>query len=172
MSDTMNKPENQSEQTNQEETSQTELQTCQAELQALKEKFIHVSADLENFTRRINKERMQWAHRAQELVFSDVLSIIDDFDRSLEEQKKVELTKEMQTWLSGFNMIRSALAKFLDKYDVQEITEVKIFDPNIHEALMQVESSDHQSGDIVQVMQKGYRFKDTVLRPAKVSVAK
>ena len=166
---------NKSDQENKEqtqETAKTELQVCKTELQELKEKFMHVSADLENFTQRVNKERMQWARRSQELVFLDVLSVIDDFDRSLEEQKKVELSKEMQAWLSGFDMIRGALAKLLEKYDVKEITEVKVFDPNIHEALMQVDSADHKSDEIVQVMQKGYRFKNSVLRPAKVSVAK
>jgi len=171
MSDTMNKSDQEKKEKTQE-SAEKELQTCQLELEQLKEKFVHVAADLENFTRRINKERMQWAHRAQELVFLDMLSIIDDFDRSLEEQKKVELSKDMQAWLSGFNMIGSALTKLLEKYDVKEITEVQVFDPSYHEALMQVDSPDHESGEIVQVMQKGYRFKESVLRPAKVSVAK
>ena len=60
----------------------------------------------------------------------------------------------------------------LAKYGVSPMKDQHVFDPEKHEALMHVDSSEHKSGDIVQVLQKGFMFKDTVLRPAKVSVAK
>ncbi len=175
MSDTMKDNEKAGPEPAQDGTEQemaVQLERCKAEVEQWKERFVHVSADLDNFTRRINKERLQWAHRSQEMILVDLLTIVDDFDRSMQEQKKLELSQDMKTWLSGFTMIHTALKKLLEKYDVKEITQVTVFDPVLHEALAQVDAPERKSGDIVQVMQKGYYFKDAVLRPAKVSVAK
>lgn len=150
----------------------SELEACKKELEIWKEKCIRVTADLENFSRRIEKEKMQWMHIAQSDLVLDLLKIVDDFDRALQEGGEKELSSETKAFLEGFSMISKSLYKLLEKYDVIEITENLNFDPQLHEAIMQVDSEDHESGEIVQILQKGFMFKENVLRPAKVSVAK
>lgn len=151
---------------------QEQLDACKATQQEWREKYMHVAADLENFKRRMAKEQAVWAQAAQGKVLVDLLAIVDDFDRAIQEQEKEKLSDEVQAWLAGFDMIHNGLHSFLKKQGIEEIPVDKPFDPEYHEALLQVESDEHESGTIVAVMQKGYLFKGTVLRPAKVSVAK
>jgi len=154
----------------QEQTQDSELISCITERNAWKEKYLRVQADLDNFSKRMDKERVQWKNLAQEAMLEDILPIIDDFDRAFAAPK--EEHQDMQQWLAGFNMIRASFYKFLDKYDVKEIPASMPFDPEYHESLMQVDSPDHKSGEIVAILQKGFTFKGQVLRPAKVSIAK
>lgn len=148
------------------------IKACQAELQEWKEKFVRVHADLENFTRRIEKERMKWMLVARVDLVKDLLTVVDNFGRALSQQDDQKLSPEMATWIAGFSMIGTSLDDILRKYGLQEITEATTFDPTIHEAVVQIESKDHESGAIVEVLQKGYRLNDQVLRPVKISVAK
>lgn len=149
-----------------------ELQTCKQAQENWKEKCLRITADFENFKKRLTKEQAQWAESAQIQVLKDLLPIIDDFDRAYEEVQKKEQVAELQTWISGFTLIRSSLHKLLQKFGVTEITQYSEFDPLYHEAVTQIESANHKPGQIVQVFQKGYHYKDHVLRPARVSVAK
>lgn len=148
------------------------IDACKKELAEVQEKFMHVSADLANFKRRVEKERMMWIRNAQKEVLYDILSIVDDFDRAVIEHQKKERTPELETWLSGFEMIHNSLYEFLKKHGVTPIDNMKQFNPELHEAIAQVDSSEHTSGDIVELMQKGFMFHDQLLRPAKVVVAK
>jgi len=148
------------------------LAACEVELQEWKEKFVRVSADLENFSRRMEKDRARWMQMSQAKLIKDLLSVVDDFERVLQQQEKAELSSEMQEWFSGFAMIGKSLHKLLQGYGLKEIEQTETFDPMIHEAMAQTESPDHESGQIVEVLQKGYLFHDEVLRPAKVRVAK
>ncbi|MFC1842161.1 nucleotide exchange factor GrpE [Candidatus Dependentiae bacterium] len=147
------------------------LDSCKKELAETKENLIRVSADLQNFKRRVEKEKMQWISIAQSELIHDLLLIIDDFDRALKQEQK-EISKEVQVFLDGFTMIHKSLYKFLEKNKVKEIAQVKTFDPEFHEAISQIDSPEHKSGEIIEVVQKGFVFKDKVLRPAKVVVAK
>jgi len=148
------------------------LDDCKRELEQVKEKLVRVTADLQNFKKRVEKEKFQWMFIAQSELISNLLSIVDDFDRALAEKKKEDISPELVAFLDGFAMISKSLYKFLEKYNVMEITETKRFDPNIHEAISQIDSPDHKAGDIVDVIQKGFMLKDKLLRPAKVVVAK
>ncbi len=151
---------------------QEQLDACKTAQQEWQGKYMRVAADLENFKRRMAKEQAEWAQVAQANVLLELLTIVDDFDRAIQEQEKEKLSDEVQAWLAGFDMIHNALHSLLKKQGVEEIPADKPFDPHYHEALLQVESDEHESGTIVAVMQKGYLFKGNVLRPAKVSVAK
>jgi molecular chaperone GrpE len=150
---------------------QSQLATCQADVQAWKEKFLRVTADFQNFTRRSEKERSDWAHHAQAGVLKELLPIIDDLERALQELGKQEQQPEIASVITGLTMIHQAFGKVLTKFGVKEITDTATFNPDLHEALMTVESSELASGAIVAVLQKGYMMHDTVLRHAKVSVA-
>ena len=91
---------------------------------------------------------------------------------AIKSSEKCELSDEMKSWLDGFKMIRKNLDKKLTDLGVEEVDCSGKFDPNLHEALMQVESEDHKHGEIVQVVSPGYLFGGVVIRHAKVSVAK
>lgn len=147
-------------------TAKIELTECQEQVAKLKNMLAHVAADFENYKKRSERERGMWMHSAQALVITDILSIADDFERAMaQEQEKKDL-------LQGFEMIYESFKKFLEKHKVAEIPTDIPFDPEKHEALAQIEDEQKESGVIVDVMQKGYFFKDQVLRPAKVAVAK
>ncbi len=153
-----------------EQTNNQELDSCVTELNNFKEKYARLGSDFENYKRRMEKEKYSWMNSAQSAILTDLLAIVDDFDRALEAGKKEGQTPS--ALLSGCELIEKELHKMLAKYGVSPMKDQHVFDPEKHEALMHVDSSEHKSGDIVQVLQKGFMFKDTVLRPAKVSVAK
>jgi molecular chaperone GrpE len=148
------------------------LIACKKEVDTWKEKYIRTSADLENFSKRVDKERVQWRTAGQSSILTGLLEIVDDFDRAFEQLNKANVDASAGSWVMGFELIHKALHKFLESHEVKEIATNVPFDTTYHEALMEVESADHQPGDIVAVLQKGYTFKGQVLRVAKVSVAK
>jgi molecular chaperone GrpE len=135
------------------------------------EKYLSLTADFQNYKKRTTQERTDWADEAQKKVILDLLAVIDNFERALEQEKKREESAQV-SWLAGFEMIYQSLEKLLAKFGVQQITDFSVFNPKYHEALVQVESDKHKSGDIVQALQKGYTMHDKVIRPAIVSVAK
>ncbi len=154
------------------EKQQGELELCQNTVQEWKDKFLHVSADFQNFKQRVEKERGIWARTAQVDILQQLLPVIDDFDRALEQCVTSDQQKGTSGMHEGFVMIHKVFHTFLTNCGVKQIDSSGEFNPEYHEAIMQVDSPDHQAGQIVDVMQKGYLFKQHVLRPAKVSVAK
>ena len=100
---------------------------------------------------------------------------MDSFDNALSsieganEENSSEVLEKMK---EGVTLTYNQLKKILEKNHIKEIDCKGEFDPEVHQAIMQVESEDHEPGDVVQVMQKGYTLKDRVLRPAMVSTAK
>jgi len=147
------------------------LEKAEAHIGEWAEKYLTLTADFENYKKRVSSERADWANEAQKRIVLDLLDIVDNFERALEQEKKRE-TSEGTAWLAGFEMMYQSLEKLLAKYGVQPITDFSTFNPKYHEALMSVESDSHKSGEIVQVLQKGYTMNDKVIRPATVSVAK
>lgn len=146
-----------------------QLNQCKATLAEWQEKYARLTADLENYKKRTIKERSAWAESAQEKLLFPLLTIVDNFDRAME--FKPEVSQELQSWIDGIAMIHTAFADFLKNAGVKEMS-YDTFNPELHEALMQVDSDEKESGEIVQVMEKGYLLNDRVLRPAKMSIAK
>jgi len=147
------------------------LEKAQAHIGEWADKYLTLTADFENYKKRVVIERTDWANDAQKRIILDLLAVIDNFERALEQEKKRE-SAEAQALLAGFTMIYQSLEKLLAKFGVQAITDFSVFNPKYHEALMQVESDKHKSGEVAQVLQKGYTMHDKVIRPATVSVAK
>jgi len=143
-------------------TCRSSLEACQKERDEWKEKYLYVRADFDNVQRRMAKDmdRLMWD--AQAKLLREVLDVVADFERALEAHK---------TEQDGFVLIYKRLLKFLEQVGVKEIEVQQHFDPELHEAVAQVSAPGHESGSIVQVLQKGYRFKNEILRPARVSVA-
>lgn len=142
------------------------------EIAALKDQLLRVNSDFANFKRRVEKEQTEWMSIAQSSVLEKMLPIMDDLDRAIQACKQSNPDEKESSWLQGFELILKNLEKTFTALGVKEIDCSNGFNPDFHEALMQVDSKDHKSGEIVQVLNKGYLFKDKVLRPAKVSVAK
>jgi molecular chaperone GrpE len=142
--------------------SKNEVDMCLTELSIWKDQCKRVSADFENFKKRTEREQVRWADIAKEAVLYDLLSFVDSLDMALA-QPQVDKV--------AIDMMYQSLMKILAKNEVKAMSETKEFDPQFHEAVMQVVSADHQSGEVVQFLSKGFMLKDKVLRPAKVSVA-
>ena len=140
------------------------------ELASIKEKFARLTADFQNYKKRAETDRVMWIDRSRCDVLLGILSIVDNFDRALEESKNSQ-NESLASWVVGFEMIHKALYDYLASQKVTVITQVQTFDPNLHEAVMQVQDDAFVSGAIVKVFEKGFMYKDTVLRTAKVSVA-
>lgn len=153
----------------QPEVNNEELEQCQADLAKWKDSFLRANADFENFKKRTIKEKSNWIHEARAEVILDLLGVVDNFDRALDQQNGAD--DSVAAWLQGFEMIHKSLYEMLTKYDVKPIAANLPFDPQFHEAISQVPSEDVESGQIVNTVQKGFMMKDHVLRPAKVVVA-
>ncbi|MGZ6251256.1 MAG: nucleotide exchange factor GrpE [Candidatus Chromulinivorax sp.] len=164
-----NEQQNHDETQNQEQATveNSVLQECQEQVNLWKNQAARVLADFDNYKKRMDKEQSLWISTAQVGVLKDLLTMLDNFERAL--ANKSENAKDVY---AGIEMIYKSFVQVLQKYGVQEFTDYQEFNPELHEALMTVDSADHQSGQIVQVLEKGFMAKDKVLRPAKVSIAK
>ncbi|HML19376.1 MAG TPA: nucleotide exchange factor GrpE, partial [Candidatus Dependentiae bacterium] len=131
-----------------------------------------LAADFENYKKRVERDRGSWTYTAQAEILRDILPVVDDFDRAIAEYRKSEHAGQYAAWISGFELIRKALDKFLSNHGVTLIEQMIVFDPQYHEAIAHIESPAHSSGQIVDVIQKGYMLNDKVLRVARVAVAK
>lgn len=136
-----------------------------------KDLFLRANADLQNFKRRIERERGEWMTCAQVDLLGKLLPLIDDFERAVQVAEE-KAPMDAAAWVEGFILIQKNLKKMLADMGVEEIPAVGAFNPEFHEALMTVENANVPSGHIVQLLSKGYSFKDKVIRHARVSVAK
>ncbi len=170
MNDTENIHSNLDEQENNNDNNQA-LKECQQELSGWKDRSLRISADFENYKKRTEREKEQWIRMAQSNILHDILEIADDFDRALAQAQAMSSTDALKTMIEGIELTKKSLDKLLAKYDVKEIKDMSQFNPELHEAVMQVQTSEKPAGLIVNVLQKGYLFKGSVLRPAKVAVA-
>ncbi|HBS48249.1 TPA: nucleotide exchange factor GrpE [Candidatus Dependentiae bacterium] len=134
--------------------------------------FLRITADFQNYKRRAEKEKFEIIKIAQSEVIRSLLPVIDDIDMALKSSQKIENSEEMQKWVDGVQLIRKNLIKRLADLNVVEIDCSGNFDPNLHEAIMQTDSQNHKSGEIVEVFSLGFLHNGEVVRHAKVSVAK
>lgn len=151
------------------ESELSEHSSCEKELQQAKDRYLYLNAEFDNYKKRLEKERGQWAEFAQDNVLLSILAVVDDMERAVEGFKS--LPPELASHVAGLEIISKGLAKVLTSYDLEEIPLVKEFDPERYDAIMQVALDSHASGEVVTILQKGYMRHGRVLRPAKVSVA-
>lgn len=151
-----------------EERCQRALIETTEKLRTAEEAQRRLLAEFDNFRKRTEKERVQWMDAAQVTVLKEILAVVDDFERALQAAHQQPAEKQD---LIGFDLIYKALQKMLTNFGVEELVVGQQFDPELHEALLSTPVQDKASGDIVAVLQKGYRHRGVVIRPAKVSVA-
>lgn len=147
-------------------------QQCQSELASVKDQLVRIGADFQNFKKRTERDKLMWSQTLSADIFLGLLPVIDNFDRALEQAKKSDNHQDLASWITGFELIYKSLNDFLKKNKVEPIEQMEKFDPTLHEALMQVEDADKESGTIIQVFERGFMMDGKVLRPAKVSVSK
>lgn len=154
-----------------ETINQEEIKENLSEQLAWKEQFLRVSADFQNFKKRLEKEQADLAVRAQVKVVEKIFPLLDDLSRALNARAGLELNEQARSWSDGFEIIDKNLKKVFHDLRIEEIDCSGFFDPSFHEALMNVVSPDHKTGQIVSVLAKGYKIGNYVIRPAQVSVA-
>ena len=156
-----------------QETSSNEESHQEAKLQKefdeLKDKYIRANAEFENIKKRMEKEKLNALVYANESFARDLLDVIDALEAAINVEADDELSLKIK---EGVQNTLDLFFKKLEKHGVKAIEELKEFDPNLHEAMFHTQSAEHSSGEIVQVLQKGYKIADRVIRPTKVSVAK
>lgn len=132
------------------------------------EKYLRLYAEFENYKRRIQKENeINKTYQAQR-VLTDILPAIDNIERALQIEGDDGTFKSLQ---KGVQMVHESLINALKDNGLEVIkTEGEAFDPNIHQAVVQDDNPDFESGEITQELQKGYKLKDRVLRPSMVKV--
>lgn len=152
----------------------SEVEVLQKQLTECEDKYLREYAEFDNIKKRMEKEKFQAIGYAHEQFARDLLSVIDALDNaSLAIEGKEEVTPEMFTQLKeGIELTISQFGKTFEKHGVELVSVENGFDPNFHEAVMKVDSPEHEEGQIVQVLQKGYKIKDRLLRSAMVSIAK
>lgn len=157
----------------QEKNENSDLETLKAQLKEEKEKsdeyYEHLKrnmAEFDNYKKRISKEKDMMYNTISADIISELLPILDNFDKALNAETLDESYK------NGMAMIYNQFNDTLQKLGVEEIDALnKVFDPNFHEAVMQTPTSEHPENTVISVMQKGYKVGDKVLRPALVNVA-
>lgn len=135
------------------------------------DKYVRVVAELENVKKRLTREKMDTLKYGNEKLLRDILPFVDSINRAL---SQAETGKgDVESFREGLKMIEEQLTSCLKKHGVEQIEcASKAFDPNVHEALYQVESDKHEHNEVVDELEKGYLLSGRLLRPAKVSVCK
>jgi len=135
------------------------------------DKMLRNQADLENTRKRLEREKQEFIKFANEGLIFDLLNVLDDLERTVDLAESSQ--ENLVAFLKGIEMILAHLYEMLKNHGVKPIeAEGKIFDPNFHEALMQVENKELPEHTIIEVLQKGYLINGRVLRTAKVKVSK
>lgn len=148
--------------------SEQKIVELQAKLDETENKMLRAQADFDNFRRRsrLDMEAAQ-KYRAQSLV-SEIIPALDNFERALQIEADNDQTKSL---LQGMNMVYNQLVQALQNEGVEPFNSVgEQFDPHLHQAVMQVEDENYESNTVVEELQKGYKLKDRIIRPAMVKV--
>jgi molecular chaperone GrpE len=161
------------ERTTEEEAREPEEQSLEDRLQALtaeRDEYLddlrRVAAEFENYRKRTAREQDDMTTRANERLVKALLPVVDDLERALVAAHEHEEAKLEE----GVRLVHRALADLLAREGLTEIETNGRFDPHVHEALL-AQPSEAEEGSVIQVLQKGYRLGDRVLRPARVVVA-
>ncbi len=140
----------------------------------LEDKYLRANADFDNMKRRLEKEKMQAISYSHEIFARDLLPVIDALELAILSGNNTEIPSDelLAKVKEGLELTIEQFRKVFDKHGIALVENEGGFDPNFHEAVMQLESEGKNSGEILQVFQKGYKIKERILRPAMVSIVK
>jgi molecular chaperone GrpE len=135
--------------------------------QAPDESYLRLAADFDNYRKRVAREQAEVTQRANERLLNELLPVLDDLERALEAASEHEEAKLEE----GVRLVHQALVALVERHGLSEIETEGAFDPHVHEALLAQPGEGAEEGSVLQVLQKGYKLGDKVLRPARVIVA-
>jgi molecular chaperone GrpE len=148
-------------------TETTELERLQEQLRTEHEMYLRALADFENYRRRVERESARTVRSGKREIILSMLDVLDGFDRALQ-----HAGKDQSSLFDGLQAIHRKLLAILQAQGIAPFDSVgQTFDPALHEAIAAVAANGHPSGTIVEDVQRGYRWGDEVLRPARVRVA-
>ena len=149
-----------------------EVAALREENARLEDRLIRLSADFDNHRKRALREKQETLSYGHENVVKDLLPVVDNLERAIE-HASASSGADFEGMLQGVELVRRELLAVLVKHGVGAIeAEGEAFDPNVHEALAQVEDPKVPAGRVARVLQRGYRLRDRLLRPARVLVSK
>ena len=145
-----------------------EVETLTARVAELEDKNLRMMAEFDNYRRRTNKEKLALMETAGEKIFTEMLALVDDFERA---QAAMQKTEDIDSLRSGVELIHQKFITFLDKHDVHAIeTENADFNTDEHEAITTFAAGEDKKGKVIDCTQKGYKLGEKVIRFAKVVV--
>lgn len=155
--------------TGQSEAVYPEVEELKKQAEENHQRFLRAQADFDNFRRRTQKEKEEFAKYASFKLIEQLLPVVDNFDRALAASKG---SSDYEALTKGIDMIFRQLEQVLTSEGLQKMEAVgQPFNPEYHQAIMQVESDEYEEGIIVEEVQAGYLLKDKVIRPAMVKVS-
>ncbi len=155
------------------ESREDRIAELEAKIKELEEQRLRDLAEFENIKKRLEKEKQQAIAYAHEQFARDLLAVIDSLDNAqISVDGSANSDEALEQIKEGINLTLEQFKKVFAKHGIELVDMESGFDPHFHEAVMQVDSDEHEAGEIVQVLQKGYKIKERVLRPAMVSIAK
>jgi len=145
------------------------LADVQRERDDYHDRWLRKSAEFDNYRKRIERERREQGDQAINSMLQELLLVVDDFDRAL----TVDASEGGESYRKGVELIHAKLNDLLRKQGVRPFDAIGAdFDPNLHQAVVHEESSEHRDGEVIGELRKGYMIGDRLLRPAMVKVAK
>lgn len=146
-----------------------ELNKQKEAYEKLNNQYLRLAADFDNYRKRQESEREALIKYGMEQALKKMIEVADNFTRA---EKAMEKIEDCEKAKESFSVLHKQFKDSLDKLGLEEIkAEGETFDPNIHEAVMQVPTDEHPEDTVIQEMQKGYKYGEKVLRPAMVSVS-
>ncbi len=147
-----------------------EIQTLTEENKALQEKVNLANAETINYRKRKDEETANTIKYANQDLITELLPVLDAFDKTVNKEDD-GLSDELKKYLTGFRMVNQNMNAILKKYGVEEINRVgQVFDPKLEQALLTDSIPEMEDEIVIEVLQKGYLYKDRVIRPASVKI--
>lgn len=150
-----------------EETSPEQLKEL---LMQAEDKYLRLAAEFENYKKRNARQFEEYVQNAEAELFKQILEVFDNFKRAMEHK---ENQKDFDSFKSGMKLIYEQMKRFLDKHKIEPISALgQKFNPEIHEAVMQIDSDEHPEGTVASELGSGFKRGEKVIRHAKVGVSK
>lgn len=147
-----------------------EIEKLEAQSQHNLDQWKRTAANLENYRKRVEKERGELLKLGQATLIAQLLPMLDDLERAF-----LTLPSDLRglTWIDGMTLIERKVGMLLEQHGLREIEALgKPFDPGLHQSILQEETQEYPDGQVLSVLQKGYTLNDKVLRPAMVKIAR
>lgn len=152
------------------EESKKQIEILNQKIGSMQEALLRNQAELQNYKRRKDEESEKVLKYKNEDLIKELLTVVDNFERAISMDDN-DLSDEVSKFLAGFKLIYTTTIGILNKFEVKEITAEGIeFDPEYHHAVLTDHDESKPSGVVLEVLQKGYMYKDRVIRPAMVKV--